>query len=145
MGGKEEMTSLEMTALSSDGELLARLATWSPLEGDTMAAGSASRFTWQADAPERVPGAVESIWQLLVDVGIIAAPVSVVCNLIASWIWAAHEKAPRGGGPRSSDILLLLDNGERNAEVRIVVGPEFTKEAIAKTVEAAVTHVHPER
>ena len=40
----------------------------------------------ETGAPSFVPGAAESLWQLMVDIGAIGLPLGVAGNLIASWI-----------------------------------------------------------
>jgi hypothetical protein len=140
MGDDIRLTAVQVTALSNDGALVARLADGKP---DAAAAGGAPALTWQASAPVRMPGAIESIWQLLVDIGIVGLPVSVIGNLIASWIWtAAHDNPPSRNRQQSGQILLLLEAGERNAEVSFELGsPELTQKAMAQTIAAALEHV----
>ena len=49
---------------------------------------------------ERVPGSTESFWQLAVDIGLISAPIGIICNLIASWIYDALRRAR----PKQADV-----------------------------------------
>jgi len=128
---------MEVSILSADSSLLAELAREPPEKGGTA-------NNWDVEGPERTPGAVEGWWQLAVDVGVIAAPVSVFCNLLASWIWTAIERRRADGkaAPATfSELVVILRSDGRTAEVRI---EKPDRELAITAIVAALKHVHPE-
>jgi hypothetical protein len=99
----------------------------------------------KADAgpPSFVPGAAESWWQLLVEIGAIGLPLGVAGNLIASWIWKAmHEPAePRITAlnlSKPSKVKLVFST--RNTPIEVEIQSDDL-EAIRASVESALRHV----
>jgi hypothetical protein len=93
--------------------------------------------------PNFMPGAAESWWQLLVDIGAIGLPVGITGNLIASWIWQAlhHPREPQITTlnlVKPSKVKLVLSSGHAPIEVEI---QSDDLEAIRASVEAALQHV----
>ena len=93
--------------------------------------------------PQRIPGALESYWELAVDIGLISAPIGIVCNMIASWLFEALKRKPPnpdGGKAVSSplQVKLVVRIGAETKDIQIELG-EFNK---AKSdLEAALSYV----
>lgn len=126
-----------ITVFTTDSPLALALGEHAPAPAELTAQEGVT--SWQAGVPEWTPGATGGWWELAVDIGVVAAPVSVVCNLIASWVWSAWEKA-RTEPARPVEVTLMLRDGERVAELRV---SSSDTEAARAAILAAVTHVHP--
>jgi hypothetical protein len=135
---------MQITVISADENVVTALAHDAPsLASEYAKLSPAASF--EVIGPERTPGAMGTWWQLAVDLGFVSAPVSVVCNLIASWIWSAKKSPPPRSSPdttgpaMASDVLLVLRHGDKVAEVQI---EHADMAAVSAAIEAAFLHVH---
>lgn len=134
---------MQITVLSSESSFIAALAVnREPVPPE------AGEMSWQVGTPQLIPGAAGGWWELAVDIGVIAAPVSIVCNLLANWIWSAltaTQLAPPlsvgSQNPPTTDIRLVLREGDKVAELSIT-GADI--DAIRASLQAALVHVHSE-
>jgi hypothetical protein len=99
-------------------------------------------FKANVGSPSYVPGAVGSWWQLLVDIGAIGLPLSVVGNLIASWVWDAKNKVREApittmNLSKRSKVKLVISG--RGAPVEIEIESDDL-EAIRASVASALQH-----
>ena len=97
--------------------------------------------------PSFVPGAADSWWQLLVDIGAIGLPIGVAGNLIASWIWQTLHHPPEPqittlNLSRPATVKLVLSGGNSRIEVEI---QSDDLDAIRASVESALEHVDKQR
>jgi hypothetical protein len=88
--------------------------------------------------PRRRQGTYGSWWEVAVDFGAVAAPISIVCNLIANWIWDARPKDLSAMAPHEVSLTLILTHGDRKSEVRI---QSQDAEAERAAIEAALRNV----
>jgi hypothetical protein len=89
----------------------------------------------------RPPGAVESLWELLIVNPLWALPIGVAGNVIASWIWQAIQdsKQKEMGSWHSGGIKIVLrGDGAAIREFRIT----GDQEEITRIVERALADVH---
>lgn len=89
---------------------------------------------------ERMPGAADGWWEVLVDIGLISMPISMLSNLIIGW-FLEYTQSPELKRP-TAPIRLILREGERSADLEYSGGdPGAFKTALS----AALHHVHRER
>ena len=127
---------MEIRILSNDESLVRTLA------------GTASQaLKSHVGEPNFIPGAAESWWQLLVDIGVIGLPLGVTGNLIASWIWEAVHKPAEApitalnlSQPRK--VKLVLSGSARPVEVEI---QSDDLDALRASVESALKPADIER
>jgi|ERR1700683_2452378 hypothetical protein len=130
---------MEIKFISNDAEFVHSLAS-SASAFSTTARGHEWEF--EIGNPEYVPGAIESWWEFLGTIGVLSFPLSVVGNLIASWIWQGLrrdtvEPAPKVLPP--TVVKLVVRDNDRCVDVRI---ESSNLEVIRETVQAALKHVH---
>jgi hypothetical protein len=78
---------MKITVSTRDRELGRALA-----DGSTPRSAGETAEGFDIGPLQRVPGAVDSFWQLAVDIGAVSAPIGVACNLIASWLYDAYTR-----------------------------------------------------
>jgi hypothetical protein len=137
---------MRLTVLCSSKDsanLLANQADAAQIMGDTAPQG----VKFEIESSAWTPGATGGWWEIIVDLGVVAAPVSILCNLIASWLWSAKSRTV--AVPSSTDrpapserIRLILRDGDKVADVQIEQG-DF--EALRATIQAALIHVHSDQ
>jgi len=136
---------MELVVLSKDAALTSRLRS-DAIARFSSAAAPTNQIAPRVGEATRIVGATESWWELAVDLGVFAAPVSVACNLIASWILGALKTAPpassntASGGPTNT-VTLVLRKGTRTAEAEIKTNDLA---AVHAAIEAALIHVNTE-
>ena len=80
------------------------------------------------EEPSRVAGAFEGWYEIVAALGIIGIPMSIVANLISSWIWESYTKSKDSSIP----VKLQLDNGKEVLEIELkdVKSAEDIKESL---------------
>lgn len=112
---------MKITVLSENKDVIGHLASHQ-LAGADLAA--------KFDKPRRIPGAAGSMWQLLVDLAVIGAPMSLVTNLLSDWIMSALQRSSA-----ESKVRLVIREGDRTIEAE-VSGTE--PDAIARAITTAI-------
>ncbi|MCD9186015.1 MAG: hypothetical protein LUM44_06260 [Pyrinomonadaceae bacterium] len=90
--------------------------------------GKAEETGVSVEEPNRAVGAFEGWYEIAAALGIIGIPVSIVANLISSWIWESYKKSK---DPNIS-IKLQLNKGEETLEIELrnIESPEDIKESL---------------
>jgi hypothetical protein len=95
---------------------------------------------------QRVPGAVDSFWQLAVDIGAVSAPIGIACNLIASWLYDAYGRwrdKPTAvqAVPEAVTVKLVIRTDAMAVDVQLRVDD---RETMAAELERVLGHDHPQ-
>jgi hypothetical protein len=133
---------MKVTVFTKDRELGRALADRPAV---LTTAGTADKF--DIGPLQRVPGATESFWQLVVDIGIVSAPISIACNLIASWLYDAYtrwrdQQRPVEPMPGPLSVKLIIRTETEAVDIQLRVDDLVTIEA---ELERALRHDDPQQ
>lgn len=135
---------MQLTIVSGDVYLIAALSRLAPVLPEDETDAGLSSLTWEPEEPQRTPGATEGWWEMAVDFGLVGAPVGLLVNMLASWLFAAWQRSrsEQPSAPPKPTVTMVLRSGGLVSTVQIDAAD---CEATSLIIKTAFEHVHPEQ
>jgi hypothetical protein len=94
----------------------------------------AADVSFEIDGPYEIPGMFETWFEIAATVGIFAIPVSVVTNLLSSWIWSKLYPMNKNG----IEGQIIVRNGEKEIQVDL---SNIDKDTLNEIIKMVVDNV----